>query len=145
MTTHNIPLDDEATTTQASPWRAGLRIAVVAIVADLLLYLVARLAGADFTLATGSRAIAVGPLLVVVNVVGATLLGTLLLASVGRRGARAWRVLARVGLAFGVLSMLAPLTATGSTGGRLALAAMHLATGVVWYLVVTRSVRAVAS
>lgn len=144
MTTHDVPLDDEAVTTRAGAWRAGATVTVLAIVADLLLYLLAGLAGADFTVATGGRGMEVGPLLVVANVAGATLLGTLLLAWLGRRGARAWRVLAWVGLAVGVLSVIAPLTATASPGARLTLAAMHLVTGAVWYRVVARSARGTA-
>lgn len=142
MTTHELPIHDEATTTRPSAWRAGVVTAALAAAANLLLYVLARLTGTDFTVATGGREpMEIGPLLVVVNVVAATLVGTLLLATTARRSDRAWRVLAWTGLAFGVLSMVAPLTASGSAGAKLVLAGMHLSTGIVWYSVVTRSVR----
>lgn len=146
MTTHELPIDGEATTTRPSAWRAGLVTVALAAAVNLLLYLLARLIGTDFTVATGGREpMEVGPLLVVVNVVGAALVGTLLLAAAARRGVRAWWVLAWIGLVVGVLSMVAPLTASGSAGAKLVLAGMHLVTGIVWYSVVTRSARNLAS
>ena len=63
--------------------------------------------------------------------------GTVVLAVVRARGAGF--PTAAVGLVIGVGTAVMPLSMGGDLGGRLALAAMHLVTGVSWFVAVRRS------
>ncbi|YAL83263.1 DUF6069 family protein [Dermacoccaceae bacterium W4C1] len=81
----------------------------------------------------GNTAIQVTPL----GAVLATVLAVLIASGLARMAPRLpW---ATLGLAAGAISMAAPLLSAGSTTLRVALAAMHLLTGVVWFLVRRRA------
>lgn len=127
----------------ASAWRAGMLTAVLAVVLALVVLGVALLAGADMKVqpSGGRESMAVGVVPVVVTVLLAVTLGTALLAVLSRRGAKWWRTLAVAGLVIGVVSVVIPLTATADVGTKLALAAMHVVAGAVWYVVLTRMTR----
>ena len=60
------------------------------------------------------------------------LIGTALLIVVRRRGARAWLLLAAVGLALGLITIVMPVSATATVATTMTLATMHLITGLVW-------------
>lgn len=124
----------------ASVWRAGMLTAVLAVVLALVVLGVALLSGADMNVqpSGGRQSMPVGVVPVVFTVLLAVALGTALLAVLGRRGAKWWRTLAVAGLVSGVVSVVIPLTATADIGTKLALAAMHVVAGAVWYVVLTR-------
>lgn len=122
-------------------WRSGLTSAAVALVLNLVILAVARLAGADMLMqrdeTVAAMSIGVGP--VATFTVVPMLLATALLLPLRRRGARAWRALATAGLVVGIVTVPLPFTvlAEGSTRG--ALAVMHVVAGVVWFVVVRRA------
>ena len=116
-------------------WRTGLISISVALAANLALLAVALLAGAEMVAAQTS----IGATFVALNTVGPLLIATLILLPMRRRGARAWRALATTGLAVGFVTSPAPFTVSAEDSTRLALAAMHVITGVIWFLVVRRA------
>ena len=135
------PLTSERTTLGFTPsagrtWRTGLTSICIALAANLAVLAVAVLAGAEMVAAQTS----IGVFLVSVNTVVPQLVATLVLLPLRRWGARAWRVLATTGLAIGLVSSPAPFTVSAEDPTRAALAAMHVITGVVWFLVVRRAV-----
>ena len=54
-------------------------------------------------------------------------------------GARAWHLLAAVGLAIAVVTVPAPFTVLTQTGTQVSLACMHLTAGTAWLLLVRRA------
>ena len=117
-------------------WRTGLASICIALAANLAVLAVALLAGAEMVAAQTS----IGVFFVSVYTVVPLLVATLVLLPLRRWGARAWRVLATTGLAIGLVSSPAPFTVSAEDPTRVALAAMHVITGVVWFLVVRRAV-----
>ena len=129
-------------TTSAVLRTAGVA-AAVAVVVNLLLLLVGRLAGGEMVLtpAAGGASQTVGVVPVVVATLVGLGLGAVLLLVVGRRGPRAWSAVAVLGLVGGVVTTPAPLMMSADTATHAALVAMHVLTGVVWFLVVRRGAR----
>ena len=117
-------------------WRTGLTSICIALAANLAVLAVAVLAGAEMVAAQTS----IGVFVVSVNTVVPLLVATLVLLPLRRWGARAWRVLVTTGLAIGFVSSPAPFTVSAEDPTRVALVAMHVITGVVWFLVVRRAV-----
>ncbi|MFS0699098.1 DUF6069 family protein [Cellulomonas sp. 179-A 4D5 NHS] len=130
----------------ATTWRTGLTVAGIALVANLLVLVAARALGADFLVQQTPDAAAteVTFVMVAVMTVVPVLVATALLLVLRRRGARAWRTLAVVGLALGLLTVVMPFTVDATTGTQVGLALMHVVVGVVWFVLVRRAA-AVAS
>ncbi len=116
-------------------WGTGLTSIGIALAANLTVLAVALLTGADMVAAQMS----IGAFFVAMNTVVPLLIATLVLLPLRRWGAGAWRVLATTGLAIGLLSSPAPFTVSAENSTRAALAAMHVITGVVWFLIVRRA------
>lgn len=111
------------------------RVATVAVVANLLVYVMGRVAGVDFrVVSSGGAEFAVGPPSIVLVTVVAVAAGALVLGLVARRTPRAWLSLAWVGLGLAVLSVAMPLTTESAMGTKAALAGMHVLTGVTWFV-----------
>lgn len=142
-------LDQAARAATASPVsaRAALRVggvaAAVGVAGNLLVLLVGKTAGAELVVTQpGQDPMTIGVAAVVVSTAVAFALGILLLAATARLGLRAWTVLSWVGLAFGLLTVVAPFAAEATTGTALTLATMHLVGGLVWFVAVRRGRRA---
>jgi len=119
--------------------RAAGLAAIVAVVVNLVIFGIGKALDVDFVaVPTGDGGDHGRPAAVALLTVVPLIVGGLLLAALGRRGAGAWNVLAWVGLALGVVSVVAPLDAAVETSTGVALALMHVATGVTWFLVVRR-------
>ena len=116
-------------------WRTGLTSIGIALAANLAVLAVAVLAGTEMVAAQMS----INAFFVAVTTVVPLLIATLVLLPLHRWGAKAWRALATTGLAIGLLSSPAPFTVSADDPTRAALAAMHVITGVVWFLVVRRA------
>jgi hypothetical protein len=135
---HTLPTTSPSV---AGAARAGATSAGVAIAADLAVLGVATLAGADMVVRQSASQAAMrisGPV-VAVTVLVPVFAGTLLLIAARRWGARGWRAVAAAGLALGVVSIVMPLAMEAAPGTRLALASMHVISGVSWFLVVRRA------
>lgn len=121
--------------------RTGMTSLAVALAANLVILAVARLLGADMTVhrpgAGSPMTIGIGP--VTVATVLPVLIATLLLLPLRRRVARAWRPMAYAGLVVGLLSVVLPFTVVAEGDTRTSLAAMHVVTGLVWFVVVGRA------
>ena len=124
-----------STPTAGRTWRIGLTSVSIALAANLAVYALALLAGAEMT----AGAMSINGFLVAANTVVPLLIATLLLLPLRRWGPRGWRVLATIGLALGLLSAPAPFTVASEGSTRFALAFMHVVTGVVWFVVVRRA------
>lgn len=115
--------------------------AVVAVVANVAVYAIGRGLGADFAAApSGRQGLTIGAGLVLLTTVVPLVPAGVALAVASRWGAKGWRVVAWVGLAIGVLSVVMPLTIEATAGTKSALVLMHVLTGVTWFVVVRRSV-----
>ncbi|NAZ76318.1 hypothetical protein GTQ99_12975 [Kineococcus sp. T13] len=126
----------------AAVLRVGALAAGCALVANLLALLVGRLAGADMVVGRpGSAGQEVGPAPVVVATLVGLAAGTVLLLVLRARGARAWTAVAVAGLVAGVVTTAAPLSMDAGTTTRVTLAAMHVLTGLAWFVVVRRAAR----
>lgn len=129
-----------ATSSTSRIWRTGLVAAVAAIVINLVVLTIARLAGADLIVEVpGQEPREVGVVEVVAVTGLAVLVGTGILYAVRRRGAAAWRGLAALGLVFALISVAGPLTADGTAGSRWTLASLHVLTGLVWFTALWRA------
>jgi hypothetical protein len=116
-------------------WRTGLTSIGIALAANLTVLGVALLVGAEMVAAQTS----ISGLFVAATTVVPLLAATLVLLPLRRWGARAWRVLATTGLAIGLVSSRASFTVSAENSTRAALAAMHLITGVTWFVIVRRA------
>lgn len=124
---------------RAAAKTAGTTAGLV-VVANLVVYAIGRALGADFAVVPSEgRGLTIGAGLVFVTSVVPLLLGGVGLTIASRWGTAGWRVLAWVGLAIGVLSVVMPLTTEATAGTKAALAVMHVLTGVTWFVVVRRS------
>jgi hypothetical protein len=135
-----VPTTSERTSPAFAPsagrtWGTGLISMGIALAANLAVLALALTAGAEMVAAQTS----IGVLLVALNTVVPLLIATLVLLPLRRWGARAWRVLATTGLAIGLVSSAAPFTVSTEDLTRAALAAMHVITGVVWFVLVRRA------
>lgn len=125
----------EFTPSAVRTWRTGLISIGIALAANLTILAGALVARAEMVAAQTS----IGVLLVVANTVAPLLVATLALLPLRRWGARAWRVLAATGLAVGLASSPAPFTVSAENSTRVALVAMHVITGVIWFVIVRRA------
>ena len=132
--------DHAASTETNTALRVGAGVALIAAVANSVVWAVARLAGAELEVTANGSTQDIGLLTVL-----ATTLAPLALATVAlwvtRRRPSAWRVLAWVGLAIGVLSIVTPIAAEATAGTTTALVTMHLITGTAWFAGVFRALR----
>lgn len=121
-------------------WRVGGLAIAAALAGNLINLAVASVAGAEMTVQpSGTMAIEINAALVIATTVLPLIGATVLLVLLRRRGAPAWRTMAAVGLGLGVLTIAMPLTVTATAGTRVALASMHLLTGLVWFVSVRRA------
>jgi hypothetical protein len=119
--------------------RAAAIGTVVALVVNLLILVVGRSAGADLVVGDpGDSAQTVGVLPVVITTLIGFVAGTLLLLLVRSRGRRVWNMVALAGLVIGLGSVAAPLSMTAEPATHVTLAAMHIATSLVWLFAVRR-------
>lgn len=119
-------------------WRVGGLAVAAALVGNLIALAVASVADADMMVQpTGAGApMEINAGLVVATTALTLLAATVLLVLLRHRGTPTWRLLAAIGLGLGVLTIAMPLTVTATTGTRVALASMHLLTGLVWFVLV---------
>ena len=122
---------DPALTTRLNPRRMAVAIAI-AVVLNLVVFGIGSAAGATW-LANGQT---IAWFLVVVATIIPMAIGGVLTGFLSRRWAKAMFVMAWVGLVFGVVTMPSPLLATENRPTGVALAAMHLITGVAWFIAV---------
>ncbi|MBB2922289.1 DUF6069 family protein [Cellulomonas cellasea] len=125
----------------AATWRTGLVAAGIAGLANLVVLAVAGALGADLLVRQTPDAAATEVTfgMVAVMSVAPIVLATVVLLVLRRWGARAWRALAAVGLALGLLTVPMPFTVDATTGTQVALATMHVVAGVVWFVLVRRA------
>ncbi|MCD4524341.1 DUF6069 family protein [Nocardioides sp. cx-173] len=119
---------------QAEPargrWRDDWPVAAVAAVAAALVWAVARVAGVEIEVGSGSDAQEVGPVSVVVTALVLAVVGAALLRLLERRTPRALGVWTAIALAVCAVSLAAPAGAETPAAG-LTLAVMHVAVGAV--------------
>lgn len=122
--------------------RAGLLrplglIAGISLVANLVVFAIAKLAGVDFAItAPGQSEETVNGVAVGVMSVAAVVVGGVALLLTRRWAPRAWLVLAWVGLVIGIVTI--PAFADAEAGTKVALGSMHLIVGGVWFWFVSR-------
>jgi len=133
----------EAGLSAALAWRTSAWTAGIAIAINLIVLGLGRVAGADMSVQPpGSPApMTIGVVQVVATVLVPLLVATGLLIATRRRGARAWRLLAIVGLAVGLVTVAMPVLATATVATTMVLATMHVITGLVWIILVWRAAR----
>lgn len=106
--------------------------AVAAIVLNLVTYAIGSAAGATWIVNGQS----ITWVMVVLATVVAMAVGGAITYLLTRRWAHAASVMAWVGLAFAVVSAPAPLLSSDDASTGVALAAMHVLTGIVWFVAV---------
>jgi lysylphosphatidylglycerol synthetase-like protein (DUF2156 family) len=107
----------------------GLAGAVAAGIVDLIVFAVARGAGANFAFVQNGKPTDVTYALVGVVSVGAVVVGSALAALLGERRLRLSQA---IGAAVAVLSTGGPLSLTGAASAKGVLVALHLLTGVIF-------------
>ena len=122
--------------------RPGVVALVTAVVVNVLIVVVGRATGADLTVTQRGVATVVGFPAVIALTVVPLVIGTVVLALVGRWGAHAWNLLGWAGLGIGVLTAALPLLSDADVPTRLTLAVMHVAVGLSWLLAVRRALPA---
>ncbi|MGB3186971.1 MAG: DUF6069 family protein [Ornithinimicrobium sp.] len=117
-----------------------IRAAIVALVANILVYTIAAAAGVAFTLTPpGASAIEVQPASVITMTIGPVVIGGVVLVLLGRLSpAWATRFMPWIGLFIGIGTAAMPISMDGDLTARLLLAAMHVITGVAWFISVRR-------
>ena len=105
---------------------------VVAVVVNLVVYAVGSAAGATW-IANGQ---VVGWFMVPIATVIAMAIGGLITWLLARRWDRATATMAWVGLIFAAVSVPGPLLGSDDAPTRFALAAMHITTGIIWFVAV---------
>lgn len=120
--------------------RIGATVALASTILNLLILTVARAADTELLVRQpgAAEAMQISAGAVVTMTLAAVILGTLALLVARRWGARGWRVLARAGLAIGLITVVMPLSVDADSATRLTLASMHIVVGVVWFLIVRR-------
>lgn len=113
-------------------WQAGLAAALVAAVANLVVYLIGRAADVEFTLTPGGSVTQIGVVHVLLMSIVSVLLGTMLAVVLARGGVHRLRWAQAAGAAIAVLSAIAPLSGGWPAG--VLLASMHLITGASYVL-----------
>jgi len=115
-------------------WRAGLVGAAAAAMVNLLVLVIGRLAGVDFSLVTNGGPTQVSVTAVLLMTLVTFALGTALAVLLARGGAHRLRWAQLAGAAFAVLTAGAPLSFTGGSTTGVLLALMHLVTGASYVL-----------
>lgn len=130
-----------STPDRAVAWNAGGTALIVALALNLATLVVAKIVGVEMAVRPSGAAAAmeINGWLVFATTVVPLLVASVLLYLTRQHRPRAWQVLAMVGLAIGVLTVAMPLSATATAGTKVALTLMHLATGIVWFVVVRRA------
>lgn len=105
---------------------------IAALVVNLIVYAVGSAAGATWV-ANGQP---VGWYLVVIATLVSMAIGGAITYLLARRWARATVVMAWVGLAFAIVSVPSPILASDNATTGWSLAAMHVITGVAWFVAV---------
>lgn len=108
---------------------------VVAVVVNLIVYAVGSAAGATW-IANGQ---AVGWFMVPIATVVAMAIGGVITWLLARRWDKATITMAWVGIVFAVISVPGPLLGSTDSPTRWALAAMHITTGIIWFVAVLPS------
>lgn len=122
--------------------RPALIAGIGALVVNIVVWSVAALAGVDFEVTWGSTApIRIGLVAVTLATILPIVIGGVILALTAPRSARAPTILAWLGLAIGVLTAAMPLAVQADPGTKIALATMHLVTGIVWWLTLRQQSR----
>lgn len=118
---------------------ATVRAAVVAVVVNVLVHTLARVAGVETVLTPpGAAPVTVAPFAVVTMTLVPIVVGGAALVLFSRVSPASARALPWVGLLIGVGTVVMPLSMGGALGGRLVLAAMHVVTGIAWFVSVRR-------
>lgn len=118
---------------------ATVRAAVVAVVVNVLVHILARVAGVETVLTPpGAAPVTVAPFAVVTMTLVPIVVGGVALVLFSRVSPASARALPWVGLLIGVGTVVMPLSMGGALGGRLVLAAMHVVTGIAWFVSVRR-------
>lgn len=120
--------------------RIGTVVALASAILNLVIFAIARAADTNLLVRQpgAAEAIQISAGAVVTVTLAPVILGTLALFVARRWGARGWRVLARAGLAIGLITVAMPLSMEADNATRLTLASMHIVVGVVWFLIVGR-------
>ncbi|MBC6446180.1 DUF6069 family protein [Actinokineospora xionganensis] len=131
------------TQTVRSALTLGGLAAIGAVVGNLLVLVVGRLAGADLRVLQpgATEVLELGAGLVALMTVLPVAFGTAALAVATRRGRQGWSAVGWLGLAIGLLTIVSPFTVEASTSTAVTLAGMHAVTGVVWFALVRRNLR----
>ncbi len=131
VTVANTSAPAAKTSTGVNGKRFGLAVLAAAVL-NLIAYAVGSLAGASW--------VANGQSITWIMVILATLfpmaVGGAITYLLSRRWGKATTVMAWIGLAFGIVTLPAPLFAAENAAAGLSLASMHVITGVVWFLAV---------
>lgn len=115
--------------------------ALVGLVANLFLFVIGDLTGAELTVVNAGVVTEVGILPVLLGSVLPLIAGFAALAVTTRLGARAWNVLAWAGFVFAVVTAPMALTAQASAGTAVILGAMHLTVGAAWLFLIRKSLQ----
>jgi xanthine/uracil/vitamin C permease (AzgA family) len=124
-------LVEERAGSRARRWREDLPVAATAAVVAGVGWTVARLAGLDLAVRTGSRTQHVGVIAVVVTAVLVTMVGGLLRRVLERRATRGRLIWTWLAVGVLLVSLLTGPTAARSVAAGLALAGLHLLVGAV--------------
>lgn len=119
--------------------RFGLAV-LAAIILNLIAYAIGSVAGASW-IANGQD---ITWIMVILATVFPMAVGGAITYLLARRSGKATNVMAWIGLAFGIVTVPAPLFSAENAAAGMALASMHVITGVVWFFAV-RPGRAVAA
>ncbi len=118
---------------------ATIQAAIFALLANLLVHALAGVAGIESILIPpGAAPVTITAISIATMTVIPVAIGGLLLILSSRMAPRAARSLPWAGLFVGIGTAIMPISMGGELGGRLVLAAMHVITGVVWFIVVRR-------
>ena len=117
--------------------RLGLGI-VIAIVLNLIVYAIGALSGATW-IANGQS---VPWFMVIIATAAAMVIGGIITGLLARWRRGAIRAMAWIGLAFGIVTVPAPLLGADDTATGIGLASMHVISAVVWFFSVRPSVAA---
>lgn len=115
-------------------------IAGISLIANLIVFAIGKVAGVDYEVTPGgqSEKQTINALVIAVMTVAPVLLGGLALLLTRTWRPRSWQVLAWVGLGLGIISIWSPAASDAANDTKVALSAMHLVVGGVWFWLVSR-------
>lgn len=122
--------------------RPALTVAALALPVNLVVWLGGWAANVDFRLTMNSYTVTITPIHVLLTTLIGLALGAAAASLVRRWGPVAWRTLAIVGAAVGVLSASTPIQADSDPTTAAALATMHVLTGLIWLVALWRAAAA---